>query len=111
MTRKTSRHLYVLVALVVLLQVPRHLVELLFCDLSSSVSLSEDVVGVVPVSPVSARTVTSPWPEGPSDEPEDGEYPEETEESEGEEAEAGWIVAHGSEEDPANRGDGRDYGY
>src|SRR2546422_3707127 len=33
-----SRHLYVLVALVVLLQVSRHLVELLLCDLSSSIS-------------------------------------------------------------------------
>jgi len=66
---------------------------------------------LVTVSPVSARTVASPWPEGPSDEPEDGEYPEETEESEGEEPEAVWIVAYRSEEDPANRGNGRDYGY
>ena len=69
---------------------------------------------MVTVSPVSARTVASPWPEGPSDEPEDGEYPEETEEteeSEGEEAKAVRIVAYRSEEDPANRGDCCDYGY
>jgi hypothetical protein len=66
---------------------------------------------LVPVSPVSARTIASPWPEGPPDEPEDSEYPEETEESEGEESEAVRIEAYRSEEDPANRSDGRDYGY
>jgi len=66
---------------------------------------------LIPVSPVSARTVASPRPEGPSDEPEDSEYPEETKESEGEEAETVRIVAYRPEEDPANRGDGRDYGY
>ncbi len=39
------------------------------------------------------------------------EYPEETEESEGEEAEAVWIVAYWSEEDPADCCYRRDYGY
>jgi hypothetical protein len=67
-------------------------------------------VGLVTVSPVSSRTVSSPTPEGPSDEPEDCEYPEEAEESEWEEAETVWIVACWSEEDPAERGDGRNYG-
>jgi len=66
---------------------------------------------LVTVSPVSAWTIASPGPESPSDEPEDCEYPEETEESEWEEAEAVRIVAYWSEEDPANRGDGRDYCY
>ena len=66
---------------------------------------------MVTVAPVSTRTVTSPWPESPSDEPEDCEYPEEAEESEGEEAEAVWIVAYWSEEDPADRCYGRDYRY
>ncbi len=75
-----------------------------------SVALSEDVVGLVAVSPVSARTVSSPTPESPPEEPEDCEYPEEPKESEWEEAETVWIVAHRSEEDPAKRSDSRDYG-
>jgi len=62
-------------------------------------------------SPVSARTVPTPWPESPSDEPEDCEYPEETEESKWKEAEAVRIVAYWSEEDPANCRDRRDYRY
>lgn len=66
---------------------------------------------MVTVAPVSTRTVTSPWPESPSDEPEDREYPEETEEPEWEEAEAVRVVAYWSEEDPADRGDGRDRCY
>ena len=66
---------------------------------------------MVTVSPVSAWTIASPWPESPSDEPEDGEYPEETEESEWEEAEAVRIVADWSEKDPANCCDCRDYCY
>jgi hypothetical protein len=100
--------------LIVLLQVSHHLVILILCDLSPGVTFSEDVVGLVPVSPVSARTVSSPWPESPPDEPEDCEYPEETEEyAEREEAEAVWIVADRSwsEESPAYRGQCRDYCY
>ena len=92
-------------------QISGHLVELLPCDLSSSVSFSEYVVGLVSVSPVSAWTVASPWPEDPPDEPEDYEYPEETEESEWEETEAVRVVAYWSEEDPANCRDGCDDGY
>jgi len=66
---------------------------------------------LVAVSPVPPRTVPSPRPESPSDEPEDCEYPEETEETKWEEAEAVRIVAHWSEEDPANRRNRRDYCY
>jgi len=94
-----------------LLQISGYLVELLFCDLSSGISFSEYVVGLVTVAPVSTRTVTSPWPESPSDEPEDCEYPEETEEPEWEETRTVWIVAYWSEEDPADRCYGRDYRY
>jgi hypothetical protein len=82
---------------------------LFLCDLSSRVSFSEYVVGLIAVSPVSARTVSSPTPESPSNEPEDSEYPEETEEPEWEEAETVWIVAYWSEEDPAKCCDSRDY--
>jgi hypothetical protein len=64
---------------------------------------------LITVSPVSARTVSSPTPESPSDEPENCEYPEKAEESEGEEAETVWIVAYWPEEDPAERGDGRNH--
>jgi hypothetical protein len=89
-----------------------HLVELLLCDLAPSVPFSEDVVGLVAVSPVSARTISSPWPESPSDEPEDCEYPEETEEDP-EWEEAVWIVAYRgwSEEEPVDCGDRSDYCY
>jgi len=66
---------------------------------------------MVAVSPISARTISTPGPESPSDEPEDCKYPEEAKESKWEEAEAVRIVAYWSEEDPANRGDGRDYRY
>ena len=111
MTRTPSRLLHVLVALVVLLQVPHHLVELVFCDLSPSISFSEDVVGLITIPPVSAWAVAPPRPEGPAKEPEDCEYPEETEESKWEEAEAVWIVTYRPEEDPANCRDCRDYRY
>jgi hypothetical protein len=100
-----------LVALVVLLQISRHLVELFLRDLSPGVSFPQDVVGLITVPPVSSRTISSPTPESPSDEPEDSEYPEETEESEWEESEAVRIVAYWTEEDPANCCDCRDYGY
>jgi len=66
---------------------------------------------LIAVSPVSAWTVASPRPESPPKEPEDCEYPEEAEESEWEEAEAVWIVAYWSEEDPAYGCDGRGHRY
>src|SRR6266705_5727184 len=106
-----SRHLYGLIALIVLLEVPRHLVKLLLSDLSPSVSFPEDVVGLVTVPPVSARTIPPPRPESPPDEPEDCEYPEEAKEPEWEEAEAVGIVAYWPEEDPTNRGDCRNHDY